>query len=327
LPSKDILSDRTILITGGAGFIGSHLVEILKRNNRVIIYDNFRRDSLQFTHALKEKNVTVVRGDVTNFSQLVNVVKDVDMVFHMAAIAGMNTVTKSPITTIKVNLIGTYNILEALIQNECDVERVVIASTSEVYGPYAYLGKEDGLTTQGAVKEPRWTYSVSKLAAEHLVHSYFLEKGLPSTIIRYFNVYGPRQTGESAMHNFILSAIKNEPLLIYGNGLQIRAWCYVDDAIEGTLLAATKKEATGQIINIGNPKTAITIVALAEKVIEVLKSSSKIVFLEKRFTDVELRVPDISLAESLLGYTPKIGLSEGIKKTSEFYKSILRKSA
>jgi dTDP-glucose 4,6-dehydratase len=250
----------------------------------------------------------------------------VDVVFHMAAIAGMNTVTKSPITTIKVNLIGTYNILEALIKNNSDIERLILASTSEVYGPYAYLGREDGLTTQGAVKEPRWTYSVSKLAAEHFVHSYFLEKGLPSTIVRYFNVYGPRQTGESAMHNFVLSAIKNEPLMIYGNGLQIRAWCYVDDTVEGTLLSAIKKEAIGQVINIGNPKTATTIAALAEKVIETLGSSSKIVYLEKRFTDVELRVPDISLAESLLGYKPRVGLTEGIRKTAEFYKANLGKS-
>ncbi|MCX7698320.1 MAG: NAD-dependent epimerase/dehydratase family protein [Candidatus Goldbacteria bacterium] len=318
LSLKNTLHGKTILVTGGAGFIGSHLVDKLKENNKIIIYDNFYRDSLKFTNFTYEKNIKVVRGDVLNRSLLTKILKEVDIVFHMAAIAGINTITKSPITTMKVNLIGTYNILEGL--NEGHIERVILASTSEVYGPYAYLGKEDGPTTQGSVKEPRWSYAVSKLAAEHFVHSYFLEKGLPSTIIRYFNIYGPRQTGESAIHKFISSAIKNEPLVIYGDGLQIRAWCFVDDAIEGTILSAIKEEAIGHVINIGNPKTAITIASLAEKIVETLGSNSNIIYVRKNFPDVELRVPDISLAKSLLGYEPRVGLTEGIKKTAEFYK-------
>jgi UDP-glucuronate decarboxylase len=308
---------KRILITGGAGFIGSHITQRLMDKCRIILFDNLRRDSISCLPL--SKNVQLVKGDVLNVKSLEKAVKDVDVIFHLAAVAGINTVTKSPITTMKINLIGTYNLLEAIVKINPKLERIVLTSTSEVYGKYSFLGKEDGLTSQGPVNEPRWCYATSKLAAEHLAHSYFLEKNVPVTILRYFNIYGPRQTGESAIHNFVEKSVKNEDLTIFGDGLQVRSWCYVEDALEGSLLAAHSDRSVGGVFNIGTPKTAITVASLAEMVIQITGSKSKINYVPKDFADVELRIPDITLAQKDLGYAPKIGLQEGIRRTMKWF--------
>lgn len=297
--------------------MGSHITERLMDNCKITLFDNLRRDSIS---AMKlNKNVRLVKGDVLDPNSLENVVKDVDVIFHLAAVAGINTVTKSPITTMKINLIGTYNLFQAIEEKNPKVGRVVLTSTSEVYGKYSFLGKEDGLTSQGPVSEPRWCYATSKLAAEHLAHSYFLEKRIPVTILRYFNVYGPRQTGESAIHNFVEKSLKGEDLTIFGDGLQVRSWCHVNDGVDGTLLAASSDKAIGEVFNIGNPKTAITVASLAEMVVQLSKSKSKIKYVPKDFADVELRIPDISLARNVLGFSPKVDLQEGILKTLEWF--------
>jgi nucleoside-diphosphate-sugar epimerase len=153
-----------------------------------------------------------------------------------------------------------------------------------------------------------------------MAHSYFLEKRLPVTILRYFNVYGPRQTGESAVHNFIEKALMGEPLTIYGDGLQVRSWCYVRDAVEATILAASESQAVGKVLNVGNPKTAITIASLAELVVRLAGSKSKINYVPKDFADVELRIPDITQARKVLGYSPKVDLQEGIQRTIRWFK-------
>jgi len=308
---------KHVLITGGAGFIGSHIAERLMDACKITLYDNLRRNSVSMMRL--PKNVRLVEGDVLDPASLKAAVKDVDIIFHLAAVAGINTVTKSPITTMKINLIGTYNLFQAIEDANPKIERVVLTSTSEVYGKYSYLGKEDDLTSQGPVSEPRWCYATSKLAAEHLAHSYFLEEKIPVTILRYFNIYGPRQTGESAMHNFIEKALKEEPLTIYGDGLQVRSWCYVKDAIEGTMLAALSNQAIGKVFNIGNPKTAITIASLAEMIIQLAKSKSKINYVPKDFADVELRIPDITLARKVLGYFPEVDLQEGVQRTMKWF--------
>ena len=297
--------------------MGSHITERLMDNCKITLFDNLRRDSIS---AMKlNKNVRLVKGDVLDPNSLENAVKDVDVIFHLAAVAGINTVTKSPITTMKINLIGTYNLFQAIEKKNPKVGRVVLTSTSEVYGKYSFLGKEDGLTSQGPVSEPRWCYATSKLAAEHLAHSYFLEKRIPVTILRYFNVYGPRQTGESAIHNFVEKSLKGEDLTIFGDGLQVRSWCHVNDGVDGTLLAASSDKAIGEVFNIGNPKTAITVASLAEMVVQLSKSKSKIKYVPKDFADVELRIPDISLARNVLGFSPKVDLQEGILKTLEWF--------
>jgi UDP-glucuronate decarboxylase len=311
--------DKRVLITGGAGFIGSHITEKLMTTScSITLYDNLRRNSISAMRL--PKNVHLVSGDVLNYANVKAAVKDADVIFHLAAVAGITTVTKSPITTMKINLIGTYNLFQAIEEANQDIDRIVLASTSEVYGKYSFLGNEEGFTSQGPVSEPRWCYATSKLAAEHLAHSYFLEKNIPVTNLRYFNVYGPRQTGESAMHNFIEKARQEETLTIYGDGLQVRSWCYVQDAVEGTLLAASQKKAIGEVFNIGNPKTAITIASLAELIVRLAGSKSKIHYVPKDFADVELRIPDITHAKKVLGFSPKIDLEEGIKRTIKWFK-------
>jgi UDP-glucuronate decarboxylase len=315
------IKNSKILITGGAGFIGSHIAErMLHESNEIVLYDNLRRNSLDYMDDLPP-NIHMVKGDILDPSNLRLYVKDVDYVLHLASVAGISTVTKSPVSTMKINLIGTYNLLEALVVAAADLKRLLFASTSEVYGPRVYLGKEEDLTTQGPVSEPRWTYATSKLASEHLIQSYHSEFGIPTTIVRLFNVYGPRQTGESAIHNFVVAALRKKPLIIYGEGLQIRAWCYITDAVNGLLMAAENLTSNGRVLNIGNPRTAITIVALANMVKQAAQSPSDIIRKGVTMADVDLRVPDISLAQNLLGYEPEVSLPEGVSRTISWYKA------
>jgi dTDP-glucose 4,6-dehydratase len=200
------------------------------------------------------------------------------------------------------------------------VERFVDFSTSEVFGTHVYHAEEMSATTLGSVGEARWTYAVSKLAAEHLVHNYGKETGLPTVSIRPFNVFGPRQVGVGAIHTFVVRALMNQPLEIHGDGNQIRAWCYIDDMVEGILLTLTRPEAVGHVFNIGNPKGTVTINTLAEKIRALAGSQSEIVFVKKNYVDVELRIPSIQKAAELLGFQPKVDLNEGLSRTIEWYR-------
>jgi len=256
-----------------------------------------------------------------NFSK-VSIPQDVDMVLHMAAIAGIDTVIKNPVKTMEVNMIGTYHVLKALMELGLldKLERFVDFSTSEVFGINAFRVNEKESTNLQPVGEARWTYSVSKLAGEHLTYSFHKQFGLRAVTVRPFNVYGPGQVGEGAIHHFVVRAIKNEPLIIHGEGDQIRSWCYIDDMVEGVLLCLEKEETIGEVFNIGNPKGTITILGLAEKIIQLAKSSSQIVHVPKNYVDVELRIPSIEKAKELLGFEPKVDLNEGIGRTIEWYK-------
>jgi dTDP-glucose 4,6-dehydratase len=241
-------------------------------------------------------------------------------VVHLAAIAGIDTVIKSITNTMKVNLIGTYHVLEAA-RDLSGLERLVDFSTSEVFGSYAYKSEERDSTTLGSVGEGRWTYAVSKLAAEHLGHAYQREQGLPVVSVRPFNIYGPGQVGEGALQIFVKRAIAGETLTIHGDGDQIRSWCYIDDLIEGVLLCLTTEKAVGHVFNIGNPRGTITIFGLAETVLRVTKSASRITFEPKNYADVELRIPSIEKAKQILGYRPTVDLEEGVRRTAEWYRA------
>lgn len=315
-----MLKNKVFFITGGAGFIGSHLCERLVHTNQIVVYDNEHRNALKHTELLNHPNLTFIKGDVLEQETLTQAMKGSNIVIHLAAIAGIDTVIKKPITTMKVNLFGTYNALEAAVA--CDVERFINFSTSEVYGPHVYKGTEDSLTTQGPVGKLRWTYATSKLAGEHLAHCYFDEYNLPIVIIRPFNIYGPRQVGEGAIHKFIVNSIKGEDIIIYGDGSQIRAWCYIDDFIDGVLLTLENGEAIGNVFNLGDPKQTITVLSLAETVVRLANSSSKIRFGESSIPDVEVRVPSIRKAMEFLGYEPKISLDEGIRRSIKWYQQM-----
>jgi UDP-glucose 4-epimerase len=306
-----MIENKIIFITGGAGFIANTIISRLVEKNKIIVYDNFHRDTLSTSVYANHKNISIVKGDVLDLEGLTKAMKGSDIVIHAAGIAGIDTVIKDPVKTMRVNMIGTANALEAAHINNI-TDRFIDFSTSEIFGSYAFKSTEEDNTVSGSAGEARWTYAVSKLAGEHLAHAYFKKYNLPTVTVRPFNVYGPGQTGEGAIQIFIKKALKNEDIIINGDGNQIRAWCYVDDFVDCIML--------GESFNIGNARAVTTILGLAETVFRVLKSDSKIIFKEALSADVELRIPSVEKAKNLLGFKSKIDLEEGVLKTAEWMK-------
>ncbi|MCB5230082.1 MAG: NAD-dependent epimerase/dehydratase family protein [Candidatus Cloacimonas sp.] len=314
-----MIKGKKIFITGGAGFIANALAKQLLEHNQIVAYDNFRRDTLSTSGIMSHANLTVIKGDVLDYQSLVTAMQGSDIVVHAAAIAGIDTVIKEPTLTMRVNLLGTANVLEA-VKKIGGIERYIDFSTSEVFGNKAFKTTEDDNMVTGSAGEARWTYSVSKLAAEHLSMAYYKEFGVPAVIIRPFNVYGPGQTGEGAMQIFIKRALNDEDIYIYGDGTQIRAWCYVDDFVDGLLKCIEQKSAIGHSFNIGNERTVLTIYGLAQTVCRILESKSKIIFKPPLSADIELRVPAVQKAKEILGFAPQVDLEEGILRTAEWFK-------
>lgn len=316
-----MIEDKRILITGGAGFIGSTLAGRLVGPNEVVVFDNFRRDSLSNRHYRDNPRLTVVHGDVLDRSSVAEAMRGVDVVVHCAAIAGIDTVIEHPVATMTVNIVGSANVLDAAAE-QGHVDRVVCFSTSEIFGTHGFQSSEMDSASVGAVGEARWTYAASKLAMEHLAHAYFSERGLPTTSLRPFNVYGPGQVGEGAIHRFVRQAIADEPIEIHGDGTQVRAWCYVDDMVDAVLIAMHHPNAVGESFNIGNPRAVVTIFGLANTIARVTGSHSEIRFVRKDYADVELRVPSVEKARDLLGFEAAIDLEEGIRRTAEYYRGL-----
>jgi UDP-glucose 4-epimerase len=312
------LTNKRIVITGGAGFIGSTLAARLAGSNQVVLFDSLARNTVRHTGVDRLPNVSLLQGDVLRYDQVKDVVKGADVVVHAAAIAGIDTVVRSPVQTMEVNMIGTANVLRAAMEVGVS-HRVVNFSTSEVFGSMAYRVTEESDAVAGSAGEARWVYAVSKLAGEHLAHAYFREHGLPTVTLRPFNVYGPGQTGEGAIQIFIRRALNNEPIYIYGDGTQIRAWCFVDDMVNALMLSLEKPNAVGESFNVGNARAVTTIYGLAETVCRVLASSSEILFKSPLSADIELRIPETKKSEQLLGFKAMVDLDEGIRKTAEWY--------
>jgi UDP-glucose 4-epimerase len=316
-----MIKNKRVFITGGAGFIGSLIAKSLLKDNEITIFDNFTRTSGIFNSIKSNNNIRTLRGSIMDYQLLSDSMKDSNIVIHCAAIAGIDSVISSPTTTMKINVIGTYNVLEAANKIGKSLEKVIVFSTSEVFGSSAYRVKEESKISIGEVGEARWTYAVSKLAGEHFAASYYSEYNLPIVIIRPFNIYGPGQIGLGAMNKFITKAIRNETIEIFGDGNQIRSWCFVDDFVEALLKVLENNVIIGQSINIGNSKQVLTIYGLAETVLRVLKSKSKIVFVKELSADIELRIPIIDKMESVIGFTPKVSMEEGILRTSMYIKN------
>lgn len=321
MASKAIRS-KNIFITGGAGFIGSTLVERLISENTVTIYDDFRRDSLSSKPYYPHPNLRIVKGDVLDYPALKAAMDGANYVVHCAAIAGIDTVIKRPTETMRVNMIGTANVLEAA-RELTDLDRFVDFSTSEVFGQSAFRAEENQITHIGAVGEARWTYAVSKLAGEHLAKAYHDEYWMPTVTLRPFNVYGPGQVGEGAIKIFLERALRGDAIQIHGDGNQIRAWCYIDDFVDGLLLALTHPKAVGESFNIGNARAVLTIYGLAQTIVRVLNSRTRIVFTNKEYADVELRVPSVTKARDLIGFEAKVDLEEGLLRTAEYFKGLM----
>jgi UDP-glucose 4-epimerase len=314
------LRGKRIFVTGGAGFIGTTLARRLVDENEVVALDNLHRDALAGTPLAEHPNFTFEHGDVLDADQLRELAQGATHVVHCAAIAGVDTVLESPVRTMRVNMIGTYNALEAAVATLDTVERFVDFSTSEVFGTHAFRVQEGQVSTIGSVGEARWTYAVSKLAGEHMAHAYHDELRLPTVTVHPFNVFGPGQIGGGAIRAFIEAALAGRDLTIHGDGSQIRAWCYVDDMVDATLACLEHPDAVGQTFNIGNPRATVTIYDLAQRIRRLTGAEVDIVFQPLHYADVELRIPNVEKAREVLGFEAKVDLDEGLARTIAWYR-------
>jgi UDP-glucose 4-epimerase len=315
-----MITGKRVFITGGAGFIGNTIISRLIAENDIVVFDNFHRDTLSGSGLVNHPRLTVVRGDVLDYAAVRDAMRGADIVIHAAAIAGIDTVIRMPVQTMRVNMIGTANVLEAARENKIP-DRVIDFSTSEVFGPMAFRASEGDSTVSGSAGEARWTYAVSKLAGEHLAKAYHKQYQLPIVTIRPFNIYGPGQTGEGAIQIFIKRALRGEVLRIDGDGNQIRAWCYIDDFVDGLMACLTVPQAVGESFNIGNARAVITILGLAQTVCRVLGSSSEIVFDPPLSADIAIRIPSVTKSQELLGFKAKVDLEDGIRRAADWYRA------
>ena len=314
------LEGKRIFVTGGAGFIGTTLARELVDRNTVVAFDNLHRDALTGLELAEHPNFELIQGDVLDADALREAASGATHFVHCAAIAGVDTVLASPVRTMRVNVVGTYNALEAAVATLPTLARFVDFSTSEVFGTHAFRVEEGQVSTIGSVGEARWTYAVSKLAGEHMAHAYHDELALPTVTVHPFNVYGPGQIGGGAIRAFIEAAIAERDLTIHGDGSQIRAWTYVTDMVSGVLLCLEHPQAVGQTFNIGNPRSAVTIYDLAQRIKRLSGASSDIVFQPLHYADVELRIPNVRKARVELGWEPLVELDEGLQKTIAWYR-------
>src|SRR3954466_14916183 len=315
------LQGKRTFVAGGAGFIATTLGRRLVDANEIVAMDNLHRDALSGTDLGEHPNFTLHQADVLDAEAVTELAQGATHIVHCAAIAGVDTVLESPVRTMRVNMIGTYNVLEAAVATQDTLERLVDFSTSEVFGTHAYNVNEGHVSTIGSVGEARWTYAVSKLAGEHMTHAYHDELGLPTVTVRPFNVFGPGQIGGGAIRAFIEAALAGEDLIVRGDGSQIRAWCYVDDMVDALLLCLERPEAVGQSFNIGNPRSAVTIYDLAQRVKRLTRCPGEIVFAPLGYVDVELRIPNVQKARERLGWGPLVELDDGLTRTIEWYRT------
>jgi UDP-glucose 4-epimerase len=314
------LTGKRIFVTGGAGFIGTTLAGRLVDENEVVALDNLHRDALSGTPLAEHVNFTFHQADVLDLDAVKRLAHGATHVVHCAAIAGVDTVRESPVRTMRVNVVGTYHALEAALATSETLERFVDFSTSEVFGTHAFNVSEGQVSTIGSVGEARWTYAVSKLAGEHMAHAYHDEFGLPTVTVHPFNIYGPGQIGGGAIRAFIEAALAGRDLTIHGDGSQIRAWCYVDDMVDGTLLCLERPEAIGQAFNIGNARSTVTVLDLAQRIKRLTGCPGELVFQPLHYADVELRIPNVQKARELLRFEASVDLDEGLAKTIAWYR-------
>jgi len=297
-----MIKDKRILITGGRGFIGSALAKRLAPDNDVVCYDISHGD------------------DILDKEHLMSAVIGSQIIIHTAAMLGVYNIHQDAVKTMGTNYTGTENILQSVRSCASRPKHTILLSTSEVFGANANGVCEHGAPTFPDATDPRWCYGLGKLAAEHLAMGYYRQYGLPITIVRPFNVFGEGRTGDHALLRFIQSALKGEDLVVYGDGSQIRAWCHIDDFCDAVLAMLDTEGAIGKAFNIGNPANVIQVKDLADGVVALCKSRSKVVFKPLPFTDIDIRIPDITLARSALGFEPKIGLEDGLRRTIEWVK-------
>ena len=313
-----------VLVTGGAGFLGSHLVEaFLERGDEVTILDI--GSIAKIAHRLKDPRLHLVRGSIFD-DVLDSLIARADLVYHMAAVVGVEHYVEDPFMTLNVNVNGTQAVLKAAFKYH---KRVVFASTSEVYGRNPKVPwKEDDDRVLGSTRIDRWCYSTSKATGEHFCFAYH-QMGLPVTVVRYFNAYGPRLDAIDVgrvITIFLGQAFRNEPVTVIGDGRQQRCFTYVTDSVAATVQAGLLDTAIGGIFNIGND-TETDIKTLAELIIKEVGSKSEVRLVAQEsvygdsYEDIPRRVPDLTRQREVLGYTPKVSLEQGIKPTVEYFRA------
>ena len=315
------------LITGGAGFIGSHLAErLLARGDRVVLLDNLSTGSMDNIRHLKTSGQMEYHLDnIENLQLVAELVDDADVIVHLAAAVGVKLIVESPVRTIETNVNGTQRILEAACKKR---KLVLTASTSEVYGKNTNVPfHEDADLVLGPTTKGRWSYAASKALDEFLALSYWKEKKLPVIVVRLFNTVGPRQTGRYGMvlPNFVKQALNNEPIQVYGNGQQSRCFCDVRDTVEGLIRLMDTDRSIGEVVNVGSTEE-ITIEGLAKLVKKRTSSTSPIEFVpydqayEPGFEDMMRRVPCVDKLHALTGFRPQTSLNEIIDRVTAFFR-------
>lgn len=317
-----------VLITGGAGFIGSHLSEeLLKRGEEVFVIDDLSTGSIENIEHLKSNPKFHYTIDtIKNEPLLAELVDRCDVVYHLAAAVGVKLIIESPVNTIETNIYGTELVLKCANKKK---KKVMVASTSEVYGKNNNVPfKEDYDVVLGSTKNGRWSYACSKAIDEFLALAYWREKKLPVVVVRFFNTVGPRQTGRYGMviPNFVKQALLGHPITVYGDGKQSRSFTYVGDVVKGITDLMNNPKAVGEVFNIGHGKE-ITISELAGLVKNITNSKSEIVYIpydkayEEGFEDMQRRSPDISRINKLIGYKPTMDIKEILEKVVEYFLS------
>ncbi|OIO80491.1 MAG: nucleoside-diphosphate sugar epimerase [Candidatus Omnitrophica bacterium CG12_big_fil_rev_8_21_14_0_65_43_15] len=316
-----------ILVTGGAGFIGSHLCEaLLKNGDEVYVIDNLSTGSLDnIKHLLENKDFHCTVDTIMNSDVMDKLVKKCDRIYHLAAAVGVKLIMDKPIETIETNVIGTEIVLKKANKYK---KKVLIASTSEIYGSHVeHSLKEDDNRILGSIKKRRWAYACSKSLDEFLAQAYFIEKKLPVVIARFFNTVGPRQTDAYGMviPNFVKSALLNKPIVIHGDGKQTRSFCHVSDVVGAVMLLMERPDAEGDVFNIGSEEE-VSIEGLAKMIKNATASKSEIVRVSyekiygQGFEDMRRRVPNISKIRKLIGYKPISKLDDIILDVIEYFK-------
>jgi UDP-glucose 4-epimerase len=322
------------LITGGAGFVGSHLAEaLLARGDEVTVLDNLSTGSIENIEHLKpDPRFRYAIDTVINEPVTAELIDRADVVFHLAAAVGVRLIVESPVNTIETNVHGTEMVLKLANKKK---KKVVIASTSEVYGKSDDVPfREEADLVMGPTSKGRWSYACSKAIDEFLALAYHKEKRLPVVVVRLFNTVGPRQTGRYGMvvPNFVKQALLSHPLAVHGDGSQSRCFTFVSDVVGALVKLAEHPDAVGRVFNVGNDREEITILDLARRVLARTGSSSEIALVpyeqayEEGFEDMRRRVPDLSRIRALIGYEPQVHLDEIIDRVAEYFTSTRARS-
>lgn len=316
-----MISGKKVVIYGGAGFIGTHMGERLAANNELVLFDRDLAGPLRFSRLASDPAVRQIAGDVRDVVAVEKAMEGAEIVLHFASLVGVKHVIENARETIETILGGTANVLAAAARNPA-LERLVYISTSEVYGNV--MDATEGVPASvGTGNDARLSYASAKLAGEHLVWAYHRDAGLPTVIVRPFNIFGPRRLTANAVGIFVVRALAGAPITLHGDGSQLRSWCYIEDFCAGMLAALEVPAAAGQDFNLGNPVTASTIYDLADRIVRLAGSSSVIERSPYTYNDIGVRAPNSSKAREVLGYVPRFDLDQGLRPTIDWHREHL----